>query len=69
MDESVALFCNLMGWKPPETIPILNATDASESIYPQDVLDSIAERNWADIELYQFAKELFEIEKQKIDCK
>jgi len=66
MDESIALFFQMIGWKLPEKIPFLNTTDPSRSNDPQEILDAIAERNWADIELYRFAKELFEAKKQKI---
>ena len=66
LEESMQLFFYAMGWKFPEWTPIHNTTDASRSAYPQSLLDEIAERNWADIELYRFANELFEKERLSI---
>ncbi len=64
MDESIALLCNFLGWELPTEIAIHNVTDRKQTQYSQDVLEGISKRNWADIELYQFAKKLFEVEKQ-----
>lgn len=66
MDESIALFCTLLGWKIPPEIPIHNTTNREGEHYSQELLASIAERNWADIELYTFATQLFEQEKRAI---
>lgn len=66
MEESVALFWGLMGWKVPEEIPVHNTTNSIDRGYSPDLLQAIAERNWADIELYNFAKELFEQSKNRI---
>jgi hypothetical protein len=64
MNESIELLYHLMGWQPPKEIPICNATDSSKEFYSQDVLDGIAKRNWADIELYEYALKLFENQKK-----
>jgi hypothetical protein len=63
MEESITFFYNLCGWKPPEQVPTYNISKKTHS-YPPELLATIAERNWADIELYRFAQELFEIKKE-----
>lgn len=62
-DESIELLCRKMGWLVPQCVRRLNTSTKSSldavSDFPQKVIDGIKERNWADIELYNFAKELF----------
>jgi len=65
MSESIALFFHLMGWNPPEEVPIHNTSNKRSSKPPSLPLDEIAKRNWADIELYEFGKELFEQQKKR----
>lgn len=64
MEESIQLFYHYMGWQVPEWTPVHNTTER-EKTYPQEVLDAIAKRNWADIELYQYAVKLFEAQKMR----
>jgi hypothetical protein len=65
MEESIALFCNLVGWEIPAWTPTHNTTPRKIS-YSQEILDAIALRNWADIALYKYAIELFEKQKTNI---
>ena len=64
LEESIALFFASRGWKQPEKIPQYNVTNPALTRYPRTLLQEIAERNWADIELYAFAKELYAEEKK-----
>ena len=66
MDESMEILYKWMGWQLPEKIPFLNMTDHSKEFYSPEVVDGIAKRNWADIELYQYALKLFEDQKTDI---
>ncbi len=66
MEESTTLFYQLLGWKPPEEIATHNTTPVKRSPGPVALLQAIAERNWADIALYQFAREIFALEKERI---
>ena len=65
MEESIALFHRLFGWTSPPWTPVHNTTSEKKP-YPQEVLDAIARRNWADIELYKYAVELFEKQKANL---
>lgn len=60
MDESIQLFCDLIGLEKPDEVPVHNTTESKRPPYPQSILDGIAERNRFDQELYQFAQEIFE---------
>lgn len=61
MEESIHLLFNLLGWPIPEAqIPRLNTTDGYIEKYPDELIEEIKRLNWADIELYEFAKTLFE---------
>lgn len=64
MEDSMNLLYRKMGWPLPEEIPVFNTTDSSRK-YPAEILEGIRKRNWADIELYQFALKLFEKEKKE----
>ncbi len=64
MNESIEMLFGLMGWELPEEIPLHNSTDSANVVYSQEVLNGIAERNWADIELYEYALKLFEEQKK-----
>jgi hypothetical protein len=66
MEESIQLFHDLVGWKRAPWIPVHNVTPRNQ-IYSQEILQAIARRNWADIELYQYALELFEKQKSSIN--
>lgn len=62
-EESVTRLYDKMGWQKPEKMLRINTTDDIVETYPQDLLDDIAKRNWADIQLYNFAKDLFRKQK------
>ena len=56
-----------MGWPEETEIPKLQSTDASSEIYPDNLLEQIRERNWADIELYNYAKDLYSQKLKEIE--
>lgn len=60
MNESITKLYNLMGWQLPKNIPKHQITQENPRLRDTPLLQAIAERNWADIELYEFAKALFE---------
>jgi|GEM_PF-2267904 len=62
MEESLTLFHERVGWACPRWTPVHNTTPRKNS-YSQEILDEIALRNWADIELYKYAVDLFEQQK------
>ncbi len=64
MEESIHLLYSKLGWKIPEEIPHFNKTE--DITFPPDVLQKIAERNWADIELYEYVLGLYDIQKNQI---
>lgn len=59
MENSLAILCHKLGFPNPTYISQFNAT-FSEEIFSDQIRQEIAERNWADIELYQYAKKRFE---------
>lgn len=59
MDESITRLYSLMGWNPPTTIPKYQATAENPELRDPSLLEAIQQQNWADIELYEFAKNLF----------
>lgn len=59
LEASIYSLYALMGWEKPSTIPHMIPTTELIEEYPQELLDTIAKRNWADIQLYEFAKKLF----------
>jgi len=65
IEESITLFYSLLDWHPPERIHPFNVSDDDEQFTPE-ILEGIAERNWADIDLYQYALELYEARRQTI---
>lgn len=65
MEESIHCLYSLLGWKLPEKIIRLNTTEAGQ-IFCDEVLHAIAERNWADIELYKTALGLFEQKRNQV---
>lgn len=66
MNESIELLFSLLNWPTPEEIPQFNATDTSNHYYSNELLEAIAKRNWADIELYEHALTLYEKQKNQI---
>lgn len=62
--ESIHLLYSRLGWKIPEKIPLFNMTNNNH--FSEEVLKGIAERNWADIELYEYALALYDLQKNQI---
>ena len=59
LENGIRALCRQLNLPVPNTIPKINRTRGSK-IFPDDVVQKIRERNWADYELYRFAKELYE---------
>lgn len=68
MDQSIPLLFSQLGWKIPEKIPHFNTTDRDIVFFPQ-TLEGIAARNWADIELYEYAVILFDLNNQELQSR
>jgi len=64
MDAGAPILCKMLGYPAPETVPHINQTHSPKKEYSQKLLRKIRKRNWADIELYNYAKKLY-IEKFK----
>jgi len=60
LDRGVPLLCSLLGFTPPNKVPRYNTTQKREDGYPETLINEIRERNWADVELYNFVKKLYE---------
>lgn len=60
LDKSLQILYSLMGWQVPNIIPKFNATTIELENINEQVLEEIKQRNLLDIELYEFAKDLFE---------
>ncbi len=67
LERSLKALYFLMGWPEETEIPKLQSTDASSEIYPDNLLEQIRERNWADIELYNYAKDLYSQKLKEIE--
>lgn len=65
MEESVDVFYKQMGWEVPKWMPMHNITPRQE-VVAAGVREAIAERNKADIELYEYAKKRFEALKAEV---
>jgi hypothetical protein len=65
MNESIHLLYTRLGWELPEEIPSFNETNYKKE-WAEEVLQGIAERNWADIELYEYALHLYQLQKEQI---
>jgi hypothetical protein len=65
MEESIHLLYSRLGWELPEEIPSFNETNYKEE-WSEEILQGIAERNWADIELYEYALHLYQFQKEQI---
>ncbi len=66
MQTSIQLFFQSQGWEVPAEIPTHNTTKRDQTDYPPALLEGIARRNWADIALYDYAKELFKKTKEGV---
>ena len=60
LDNGIPILCSLLGFAIPSTVPKVNTTIKSKENYPEELIQEIKERNLADIELYRFAKKLYE---------
>ncbi|MFQ3567290.1 MAG: sulfotransferase family 2 domain-containing protein [Aggregatilineales bacterium] len=62
MDDSLALLAYTFGWPPPAPAARLNAAPQRKTRddYPPDAIAALHELNQLDIELYQWAKPIFE---------
>jgi hypothetical protein len=61
LGESAQVLCRDLGWSCPREIPRENATGSERLLHDIDsrTLDLLRERNRLDLELYEFARELF----------
>lgn len=66
LEESLILLHQKLGWEAPHQISCHNTTEKFYETYPEELLTAIAKRNWADIELYEFAKNLYAKQKEEI---
>jgi hypothetical protein len=66
MEDSIRLLYNRLGWNMPEEIPHFNATTDQDN-FSDEVLQAIAQRNWADIELYEHALKIYDLQKSQAD--
>ncbi len=60
MEESVKALYTKLGWAIPEELPFHNTTGNVKKTYSPELIESIKEKNWADIELYHYAIHIFE---------
>ena len=59
LPESINALFKLLEWPAPEETPNFNPSQHFGNSY-QNYLSEVAKENWADFELYQFAKQIFE---------
>jgi len=59
MDAGAPILCKMLGYPPPKTAPHINQTRPPQKAYSEKLIQEIRERNWADIELYNYAKKLY----------
>lgn len=59
LDNGMRTLYSMLGWGDPGPIPRKNATKPTNEKFSDELLNGIRQRNWADIELYQFAKQLY----------
>ena len=59
LDDGIRTIFSMMGWCDPGTIPRRNSTKPSSETFSDALLEDIRQRNWADIKLYECAKELY----------
>lgn len=59
MNESIELLFSLFNWTVPEKVHAFDVSNNYETL-SNDVLDKIRANNWADIELYEYALELYQ---------
>jgi hypothetical protein len=59
LDDGMRTLYSMLGWSKPGPIPRKNATQPTKEVFSNELLEEIRQRNWADIELYEFAKQLY----------
>jgi hypothetical protein len=59
LDNGMRTLYSMLGWGMPGPIPRKNATRPTNETFSDELLEEIRQRNWADIELYEFAKQLY----------
>jgi hypothetical protein len=59
LDNAMRTLHSKLGWAIPSEIPRRNSTRPTGETYTSEFLEEIRTRNWADVELYEFAKELY----------
>jgi hypothetical protein len=59
LDNGIRTLYSMLGWGTPGVIPRRNVTGPSREPFSEALLEEIRQRNWADIELYEFAKQLY----------
>ena len=59
LDNGIRTLFSMLGWAEPLTIPRKNSTKPSSETFPDNIVEQIRQRNWADIQLYEFAKQLY----------
>ena len=58
LDSTLPSLFKALSLSEPQQVPRLN-TSEKQYQYPRELIQKLQERNWADIELYAFAKKLF----------
>ena len=65
LEESIPLLYSQLGWEIPEEIPHLNQTNEKDQ-FSDEIIEGITKRNWADIELYEYALALHDQQKSRL---
>jgi len=60
LNHALPILATLLGFDPPATVPMMNRTRKTNGQYSATLLEEIRNRNLEDIELYLFAKKLYE---------
>ena len=60
LDNGIRSLFSQFGWQNPEAIPRLNSTKPTDEVFSDELLEEVRQRNWADIKLYEIAKQLYE---------
>jgi len=59
IDIAASILLKMLGYPPIEKVPHKMQTRPPQKAYSEKLIQEIRERNWADIELYNYAKELY----------
>ena len=60
LDNGIRTMFSKLGWDIPDKIPHTNSTKPTDETFSEELLEEIRQRNWADIQLYSVAKQLYE---------